>query len=124
MRGYVAAMAKPYSDALVAPGPLLFLSGQFPVSSDGEVPGDVAGQTRQVFTNMERLLAGHGADLGDLVKITYYLRHITDLDEFRSALSDCLPRGHRPAGTLVEVSGLVDPRYLVQVEGIASLGER
>lgn len=124
MRGYVAAMAKPYSDALAAPGPLLFLPGQLPISSDGEVPGDVAGQTRQVFTNMERLLADHGATLGDLVKLTYYLRHITDLDEFRSTLLECLPEGHWPAGTLVEVNALIDPRYLVQVEGIASMGER
>lgn len=124
MRGYVAAMAKPYSDALVAPGPLLFLSGQLPMSPEGEVPGDVAGQTRQIFANTERLLAAHGATLGDLVKLTYYLRHVTDLEEFRSALSKCLPKGHRPAGTLVEVSGLLDPRYLVQVEGIASVGER
>src|SRR5699024_9816360 len=110
-------MAKPYSDALVAQGPLLFLPGQVPLPPPGEVPGDVAGQTRQIFANMERLLTAHGATLGDLVKLTYYLRHVTDLDEFRSALSECLPKGHRPAGTLVEVSGLLDPRYLVQVEG-------
>ena len=117
-------MAKPYSDALVAHGPLLFLSGQLPRTPDGNVPGDVAGQTRQIFANMERLLTDHGAGLGDLVKLTYFLRHVTDLDEFRSALLHCLPEGHRPAGTLVEVSGLVDPGYLVQVEGIAALGER
>lgn len=122
--GYVAAMAKPYSDALVAHGPLLFLSGQLPLSPDGEVAGDVTGQTRQIFANMERLLTGQGADLGDLVKLTYYLRHVTDLDEFRSALAECLPKGHRPTETLVEVSGLIDPRHLVQIEGIASVRER
>lgn len=123
--GYGSAMATPYSDALLAPGPLLFLSGRSPEAPDGDIAGDVAGQTRQVFANMERDLREHGSDLRDLVKLTYYLRHIADLDEFRTALRDCLPDGVRPAGTLVEVSGLINPRYLVQVEGIACLsGER
>jgi len=114
-------MAKPYSDVVLADGPLLFVSGQTPEAPDGDVVGDVGGQTRQVFRNMERVLAPHGADLGHLVKLTYFLRHIADLDEFRSALVDCLPGEHRPAGTLVEVSGLVNPRYLVEIEGVACL---
>lgn len=117
-------MAKPYSDALMADGPLLFVSGQSPEAPDGDVAGDVEGQTSQIFRNMEDVLARHGADLGHLVKLTYYLRHIADLDEFRSALVDCLPDVPRPAGTLVEVSGLVNPRYLVEIEGVACLPVR
>src|SRR5699024_482142 len=118
-------MATPHSDALLAHGPLLFLSGRSPEAPDGDVAGDVAGQTRQIFANMEQDLHEYGSDLRFLVKLTYYLRHIVDLDEFRAALGECLPDGVRPVGTLVEVSGLVDPRHLVQVEGVACLpGER
>ncbi|MFD6951191.1 enamine deaminase RidA [Nocardiopsis sp. TSRI0078] len=114
-------MAKPYSDALLADGPLLFVSGQVPEGPGGEVAGDVAGQTRQIFRNLEAVLARHGADLGHLVKLTYYLRHISDLDEFRGALVECLPEGHRPAASLVEVGGLVNPAYFVEIDGIACL---
>jgi len=118
-------MATPYSGALLAHGPLLFLSGRSPEAPDGDVAGDVAGQTRQVFANMEQDLRQYGSELCDLIKLTYYLRHIADLEEFHVALGDCLPDGIRPVGTLVEVSGLIDPRHLVHVEGVACLsGER
>lgn len=114
-------MAKPYSDALLADGPLLFVSGQSPQAPDGGIAGDAGGQTRQIFRNMEAILARHGADLGHVVKLTYYLRHIADLDEFRSALLEALPEGHRPAASLVEVSGLVNPRFLVEIDAVACL---
>ncbi|WP_017605429.1 RidA family protein [Nocardiopsis alkaliphila] len=114
-------MAEPYSDALPADGPLLFVSGQEPEGPDGDVEGDVTGQTRQIFQNMTAILGRHGADLSHVVKMTYFLRHITDLDEFHGALSACLPQGHRPAATLVEVNGLLDPRYLVEIEAVACL---
>ncbi|MFL1376129.1 RidA family protein [Nocardiopsis protaetiae] len=117
-------MAKPYSDALIADGPLLFISGQVPVGPEGEVAGDIGGQTRQVLDNIEEILARHGADLTHLVRLTYYLRHISDLEEFRSALLSRLPDGHRPTATLVEVSGLIDPTYHVEIDGVACLPRR
>ncbi|MFV2195885.1 RidA family protein [Nocardiopsis sp. LOL_012] len=117
-------MAATYSDALLADGPLLFVSGQLPQAPDGSVAGTVTGQTRQIFRNMEAVLARHGADLTHLVKLTYYLRHITDLDEFRPALVSCLPGDLRPAGTLVEVNGLVNPRFLVEIDAVACLPRR
>ncbi len=117
-------MAKPYSDALTADGPLLFISGQVPVGPAGEVAGDIGGQTRQVLSNIEAILARHGADLSHVVRLTYYLRHISDLEEFRSALLSRLPDGHRPTSTLVEVSALIDPTYMVEIDGIACLPRR
>ncbi|MFI6577125.1 RidA family protein [Nocardiopsis sp. NPDC050513] len=117
-------MASTYSDALLADGPLLFVSGQIPRAPDGSVAGDVTGQTRQIFRNIEAVLARHGADLTHVVKLTSYLRHITDLDEFRPALISCLPGDHRPAATLVEVSGLINPSYLVEIDAVACLPRR
>ncbi|SIO90130.1 hypothetical protein BQ8420_25105 [Nocardiopsis sp. JB363] len=119
--GYGSSMAKPYSDALLADGPLLFVSGQTPEAPDGDVAFDITGQTRQIFRNLTEILERHGAGPGHLVKLTYYLRHITDLDEFRGALLACLPDGHLPAATLVEVSGLVNPRYLLEIDAVACL---
>lgn len=112
-------MAEPYSDAFLADGPLLFVSGQVPEGPDGDIALDVTGQTRRILQNMTQVLGRYGADLGHVVQMTHYLKHISDLDEFTDALLDHLPQGHRPAATLVEVSGLPNPRYLVQIEAVA-----
>ncbi|MFW6641641.1 RidA family protein [Nocardiopsis algeriensis] len=117
-------MASLSSDALLADGPLLFVSGQTPRGPEGEVAVDVGGQTRRSLANVETVLARHGAGLEHLVKLTCYLRHITDLDEFRTALISALPEEHRPAVTLVEVSALVDPTFLVEIDAIACLPRR
>src|SRR5699024_4267062 len=106
-------MATPYSGALLAHGPLLFLSGSSPEAPDGDVAGDVAGQTRQVFATMDQYRRQYGSELCDLIILTYYLRLIADLEQFHAALGDCLPDAIRPVGTLVVVSGLIDPRLLV-----------
>ncbi|WP_017592584.1 RidA family protein [Nocardiopsis potens] len=115
-------MAKNYSDGFVADGPLLFISGQVPEAPDGSVAeGDAVAQTRQVFRNIEAVLGAHGADIRHLVKVNYYLRHIADLQSVRQVLREFLVHQPRPAATLVEVTGLADSRYLVEVDGVACL---
>ncbi|MBV2362561.1 RidA family protein [Streptomonospora nanhaiensis] len=114
-------MPKRYSDSVVAEGPLIFVSGQTPVGPDGGVAGDAFAQTRQVLSNIDAVLARHGADSSDLVKLTYYLRHVADLDDVRSALDEYLVHEPRPAATLVEVGGFVDPRFLLEVDAVARM---
>jgi 2-iminobutanoate/2-iminopropanoate deaminase len=56
-------------------GPLLVssgISGQDPAT--GQVPGDVAEQVRLVYANLRRVLAAGGADAGDVVKLTFFVR--------------------------------------------------
>lgn len=115
-------MAKNYSASLLADGPLVFVSGQLPEAPDGSVAeGDAVEQTRQVFRNIEAALAPHGADLRHVVKLTYYLRHIADLQSVRQVLREFLVHEPRPASTLVEVNGLADSRCLVEIEAVAAL---
>ena len=113
-------MAQRYSDAVAADGPLVFVSGQLPLDSDGLVAdGDAQTQLRQVFRNIDTALAKHGADARHLVKLTYYVRHMADLDDLRRVVEEYLVHEPRPASTLVEVSGLVDPRFLVEADAVA-----
>ncbi|GAA3745644.1 RidA family protein [Salinactinospora qingdaonensis] len=113
-------MSKGHSPAALAAGPLVFVSGQVPEAADGEVAeGDAAEQTRQIFRNTSAVLAEYGAELHDLVKLTYYLRHITDLAVVQAAVAQLLVPPCRPASTLVEVSGLIDTRYLLEIDAIA-----
>lgn len=114
-------MSANYSDSFVAAGPLVFVSGQVPVAPDGGVAaGDAVEQARQVFRNIEAALKPHGADLSHIVKLTYYLRHLSDLGDVRQVLRESL-REPRPASTLVEVSGLIDPRFLLEIDAVATL---
>ena len=101
-------------------GALLQLAGQVAVDDDGTLvgPGDVAAQTEQVFTNLERILAAHGAGFGDVVNLRTYL---TDMDSLRDYGRVRLARltGHQPTSTTVEVSRLFLPGALVEVEALA-----
>jgi len=105
-----------------AAGPLLFVAGQTPQRPSGEVPSDVRGQVEVVLGKIAALLAEHDAGLRDLVRVTYYLTDIGDLPEVRAALDAVLPVP-RPTATLVEVRGLVDPRFRIEIDAIAYRGD-
>jgi len=118
--GRVLSVSRYSSPVRLAEGPLIFVSGQVPEAAGGSVAeGDAIAQTRQVFANLKAALAPYGADLRHVVKLTYYLRHIADLPALHLVLDEELVYEPRPAGTLVESSGLVDPRYLVEIDAVA-----
>jgi 2-iminobutanoate/2-iminopropanoate deaminase len=113
-----------YSNAVrVAAGDLLFISGQVAWDEHGQVVGlgDGAAQARQAFDNMEKVLRAHGATWKDLVKVVVY---VTGFDWFEelAALREGLFPSDGPASTIVEVSALVQPELLVEVEGVAVVG--
>lgn len=67
----------------VAVGDQIFISGQQTLDENGEIlnPGDIAGQTRNVFENMKSSLAHVGLELSDLVRLnTYYVFDGADED--------------------------------------------
>ncbi len=111
----------PYSPAIRA-GDFLFISGQVPIDSRGElVRGDVRDQTRQAMENLKRVLEAAGASLKDLVKVTIYL---VDMNEFAAVNEvygnyfDLEP----PARACVAVRELPKGAR-VEIEAIAYLGK-
>ena len=117
----VPGLAEPishYTDAVRA-GDLLFVSGCVPVDGEGRlVSGDVVAQARQVFANVEAVLAAAGASFADVVKVTVFL---TDVDD-RAAVNTVREEvfgATRPASTLVEVSRLAIPGARIEVEAVA-----
>lgn len=110
----------PYSQS-VSVGGFLYTSGQIPLDpASGEiVEGGFEVQARQVFKNLENVLASAGCGFGNVVKSTVYLVDMGDfpvLNEiYGAAMVD-----HRPARTTVEVSGL--PKgVLVEIDLIARI---
>lgn len=111
------------STARMAPGPLLFLSGQVAMLSDGSVahPGDPDAQAEMVFEQIGAVLTQHGCGFGDVVKLTTYLTDPAHLDAFKHARSQALAGHPPPAATTVVVAGLARPDLLIEVDAVAAL---
>ena len=101
---------------------LLFVSGQGPISPDGELvgEGDFEAQTRQVFENLQAVLSAAGASFDAIVKITVYLTDIGTLRDFGRIKAEFIP-GDQPASTALEVGSLALPGMMIEVEAIAAL---
>lgn len=108
-----------YSRA-VRVGRLLYVSGTTAALPDGGVVGgdDVAEQARESLHRIEAVLTRAGAGLADVVRTRVY---VTDIDRW-----EAVGRVHgeffgdvRPASTMVEVSRLIAPRLLVEIEAEA-----
>jgi 2-iminobutanoate/2-iminopropanoate deaminase len=107
----------PYSQAITL-SDLVFCSGQIPLTPQGSlVEGGIAEQTRQVLTNMRKLLAAAGSSLEQVVKTTVFL---ADMNEF-SAMNEVYAEFFHtapPARSTVQVARL--PRDVrVEIEAIA-----
>lgn len=110
-----------YTDAVRA-GNLLFVSGCVALDADGNLvgEGDVVAQARQVFSNIGLCLSAAGASFADVVKVTTYLTDIADRGRINPVRQEFFGDA-RPASTLVEVSALVLPELLIEVEAVAVL---
>ena len=110
-----------YTDA-VRFGNLLFVSGMVGVDAQGRVigRGDVVAQARATFANMQRILEAEGASFADVLKVTVYLRNVEDRARVNPVRAEFFGDA-RPASTLVEVSKLVAPELLIEVEAVAGL---
>lgn len=104
-------------------GTMLFISGTASVNEQGESihAGNVASQSRRVFTNIAALLASEGADWHDIVRTTCYLadfRHYETFNAVRNAFYEEQRLDPLPASTCVEAR-LCRPELLVEIEAIA-----
>jgi 2-iminobutanoate/2-iminopropanoate deaminase len=113
-----------YCDA-VRFGDLLFISGMVGVDERGHVVGesDAAKQTRQIFENMKKVLDAAGAGFADVLKVTVFLTEIDDRARINPVRQEFFGPA-RPASTLVEVSKLVRPDLLVEIEAVVGLPSR
>ncbi len=104
-------------------GKLLFLSGQVPVDASGTLvgPGDLAAQTRQVFTNLKAGLEAAGTDFAQVVKLSFFLTDISRIAAVRGIRDQFVDTRHPPASTAVEVRRLVREEFLIEVDAVAAL---
>ena len=112
----------PYSQAILAGG-FLFASGQVPIDpATGELAGEtVEAQARQVFANLEQVLAAAGCGFADVLKTTVFLTDLANFAEVNSIYAEYFVEPF-PARSCVQIAAL--PKgSLLEVELIAKIPE-
>jgi enamine deaminase RidA (YjgF/YER057c/UK114 family) len=109
----------------VGAGRIIFIAGQTAVDRDGNVVGknDFAAQAAQVFRNLGIALEAAGCTAAHLVKLTVFLTDMDNLARYREARNRFFATVTPPAApavTLVEVSKLYGPDFMIEVEAIAA----
>ena len=114
---------KSYSHGIIVEaGKTLYVAGQTSRDAQGNVvcKGDAAGQTRQLLENMKKVIEGAGGRMEDVAKTTVF---ITDI-KYREAVGRVRQeffKGEPPANTLLVISALADPAFLIEIEAIVPL---
>ena len=120
----VPGMPEPISHFthVVRAGRLVFVSGCVASDAAGRTVGgaDPVAQARQVHENLRRCLAAAGATFADCCKVTVFVRHMADREKINTVRREYFGP-HRPASTLVEVSGFVRDDLLLEIEATAVL---
>ena len=104
---------------------IIFIAGQTALDRDSNVVGknDFAAQAEQVFRNLTIALEARGCTPANLVKLSVFLTDMNNLGPYREArnrfFASVTPPA-APAVTLVEVSKLYGPDFLIEIEAVAA----
>ena len=113
---------RPRFAQVVRTGKQVYVAGQTSVDEEGNLvgKGEIETQARQVFQNLRKCLEAAGADFDHVAKLNIYS---TDLDAHREVIARLRREYFREpvASTTVQVSRLVHPDWLVEIEAIAVL---
>jgi len=110
-----------YSRA-VRMGPYIEVTGTVAVNENNELvgEGDAYAQTRFILSRIEAVLQRAGADLKDVVRTRMFVTDITRWEEYGRAHGEVFG-AIKPCTSMIEISALIDPSYLIEIEATAIL---
>jgi 2-iminobutanoate/2-iminopropanoate deaminase len=110
-----------YSSGVVAPsGTTIYVSGQVSLDAGGNVvgEGDIRLQTETVLEHVKTVVEEAGGGMEDVVKVTVFITDMGLYDEIHEVRRRYFEEPY-PASSMVEVSALLDPRLLIEIEAVA-----
>lgn len=112
-----------YSRA-VRVGQMVYVAGTTATDENGELvgEGDAYAQTKHILTKIQTALEQAGATMAHVVRTRMFVVNIADWEQIGKAHGEFF-RNIRPAATMVEVSGLIDPTMLIEIEVEAYIHE-
>jgi enamine deaminase RidA (YjgF/YER057c/UK114 family) len=118
----------PYADLFcqgVRVGDTLYMAGQVGTDENGVAPEDLVAQMKHAYAHVQSVLAEYGATMDNVVDETWF---VTDIDDTMAKVGDLFAAraeiyGKKPevSQTLVQVAGLVDPSFKIEIKCVACL---
>jgi enamine deaminase RidA (YjgF/YER057c/UK114 family) len=104
---------------VVKSGTMVFMAGQVGLDNNGQLVGkdDAEAQTRQALTNLEEAVRAAGGKKEDIMSMTIFLVNRNDISGLRKGMSGFFD--NPPANTLLIISGLARPEFLIEIEARA-----
>jgi 2-iminobutanoate/2-iminopropanoate deaminase len=102
---------------------LVFTAGQLGIAPDESIPADGEAQADLCFANIAAILAEDGMTLANNIRLSVYVTAREHMQGYRRSRDRQFP-GTPPTTTLIMVSGLARPEFVVEIEAIAAAPER
>jgi 2-iminobutanoate/2-iminopropanoate deaminase len=114
-----------YSHGIAVPADhrLVFTAGQLGIAPDESIPADGEAQADLCFANIAAILAEDGMTLANIIRLSVYVTAREHMQGYRRSRDRQFP-GTPPTTTLIMVSGLARPEFVVEIEAIAAAPER
>ena len=113
-----------HATTVEARGRLVFISGMVARRADGTIAGigDIEAQTRQVCENVKAAVEAAGGTMDDICRVDVYVRNMEHFDAIHKVRREYF-KPPLPASTMVEVTKMTSPEYLIEMNAIAVLPE-
>ncbi|WP_316185322.1 RidA family protein [Bradyrhizobium sp. SZCCHNRI1003] len=114
-----------YSHGIAVPAGnrLVITAGQLGIAVDESIPEDSEAQADICFANIAAILAEDGMTMSDVVRLSVYVTGREHMQGYRRSRDRQFP-GTPPTTTLIVVTGLVRPEFVIEIEAIAAAPER
>lgn len=120
------AQPQTHANAILS-GDDLFIAGQVGIDrKTGATVDGIASQAKVALENIEAIVTTAGGGIGDVAKLTIF---VADMEAFaahaaelQGAIFSTFPDGYLPAISLIGVTALLSPEYLIEIEGHAKIG--
>jgi 2-iminobutanoate/2-iminopropanoate deaminase len=118
--------ARAFSPAVVTEGgKTVYLAGQTTLTDENgaNIAGNFEAQARTIFKLIDKTLQRTGGSLKNMVTMTVFIVDVRNGDRFVEIRKEMFPDGNFPASALITVTGLARPGMLIEIQGIAVVGD-